>query len=201
MQRALPCSDVVARHRRTIRGDPPVLTLGRDVTNFWFAGWMPIGRILVVGTLAYVALVVLIRVSGKRSLAQFTALDFVITVALGASFGRVLTARSVPIAEAVTAFALLVTLQVVVAKLTVNSPRFARFTTASPTLLYLDGQILSENLRRERVTDDELLGAVRKHGHGGLDDVAAIVMENDGSLTVIGDAGVGDGSALRRVAR
>lgn len=105
------------------------------MVNFIFDGWGPIVRILVVGSMAYVALVVLLRMSGKRTLARMNSFDFVITVALGATFGRILTTRSVPLLEAVTAFALLITLQYVVTSLQIRSRKFSRLVTAEPTLL------------------------------------------------------------------
>ncbi len=79
--------------------------------TFFFGGRAPVLRILVVGTFAYGSLITLQRISGKRTLSQMNAFDFLITVALGASFGRILTARNVALAEAVTAFALLMALQ------------------------------------------------------------------------------------------
>ena len=134
-----------------------------DVT-FFFVGWPAIARILVVGPLAYVALILLLRISGKRTLAQMNAFDFLITVALGASFGRILTARSVALGEALTAFTLLVILQYGVTWLQVRSQRFAHAITAPPTLLYFRGRILHDALRRERLTEAELMSAVRQQG-------------------------------------
>ena len=166
------------------------------MVNFFFDEWEPIVRILVVGTLGYFALVVLLRASGKRTLAQMNSFDFVITVAIGASFGRVLTARSIPLAEAVTAFALLMILQFVVSSLQLRSRWFASVITADPTLLYYRGRVRTSSLRRVRLTEDELRATVRQHGAGTLDDVAAIVMESDGTLSVIRSANLGDGGAM-----
>lgn len=166
-----------------------------DVT-FFFGGWAPVLRILVVGTLAYTALVLLLRVTGKRTLAQMNAFDFVITVALGASFGRILTARDVALTEAITAFGLLVVLQFAVAWLQVRSRGFANVVTAPPTLLYFQGRVLHHALRRERLTEAELQTAVREHGVGSLDQVEAVVLESDGRFAVVKAGQVGNGAAL-----
>jgi len=166
------------------------------MVNFFFDGWEPVLRVLVVGTLGYVALVVLLRSSGTRTLAQMSSFDFIITVAIGASFGRVLTARTVPLAEAVGAFALLITLQVVVSNLQMRSTWFRSVMTGDPTLLYHRGQIQTSALRRVRLTESALHAAARQHGAGSLDDVAAIVLEPTGSLSVIGSTSIGDGGSL-----
>ena len=163
---------------------------------FFFAGWEPIARVLVVATLGYAALVVLLRVSGKRTLARLNAFDFVITVAIGASFGRVLTATSVPLAEAVAAFAALVTLQYVVTAVQVRSPRFARLLTAAPTLLCYRGQPLHGALRAHRVTEAELEAVARLKGLGSLSEVEALVLESDGRFAVVKSASAGDLSTL-----
>ena len=161
---------------------------------FFFAGWEPLARIVVVGTLMYVALVVLLRVSGSRTIASMRAFDFIITVALGSVFGRALTAKGVSLAEAVVAFLLLIVLQYAVARLQVSSGRVARAVTNPPTLLYYAGQFQRAGMRHARVTEQELQAVVRKKGHGSLDDVQALVLEASGDIAVITD--VGNGSAL-----
>lgn len=166
-----------------------------DMT-FFFGGWAPILRILVVGTLAYLALIALHRISGKRTLSRMNAFDFLITVALGASFGRILTARNVALSEAVTAFALLVALQFVVAVLRHRSRSVERTLTASPTLLFYRGDFQRSEMQRERVTEDEITGAVRQNGFGSINDVDAIVLEANGKLAVVSTGQAGDASAL-----
>ena len=150
-----------------------------------------------VGGLAYLALGLLILASAMRPLAQFTAFDFVVTVALGASFGRILTARDVGLAEAVTAFALLVALQYLMTTLERRSPRVARLVAAPPSLLYYRGRFLEDEMRRERATEAAVYSAVRQQGLGSLEPVEAIVLESGGGLAIIQSAQVGDGAALR----
>ena len=172
-----------------------------DNVTFFFGGWEPVARILVVGGLAYVSLIVLLRVSGKRTLVQMNAFDFLITVALGASFGRSLTARSVALVEAITAFALLVFLQYVMARLQARSARFAHAVTSPPTLLYYRGRVLHDALRRERLTEAELTRVIREHGAGSFNEVEAVVLESDGSFAVVKSSNAGDRSALEDLER
>lgn len=167
-----------------------------DKATFFFGGWEPVLRIAVVGTLAYFALILLLRASRKRTLAQMNSFDFIITVALGASFGRILTARSVALVEAIAAFALLVFLQFAITWLQLRWPGFSRVITAPPSLLFYRGEILHETMRRQRVQDSELREAVREHGVGSLDEVEAVVLESNGKFSVIKKKSAGDGSAL-----
>lgn len=164
--------------------------------TFFFGGWEPVLRILIVGTAAYVALVVILRATGTRTLAQMNAFDFIVTVALGASFGRILTARNVALVEAITAFLLLAALQFVVTWLKVRSPAFARAITTAPVMLYYKGEFQHQSMRRVRVTEVELNATVRLKGAGSLNEVDAIVLESNGQFAVIKSNSVGDGAAL-----
>lgn len=164
-----------------------------DVTYF-FGGWPPIGRILVVGVLMYVFLVAVVRFSGSRTLASMNAFDFIVTVAVGSAFGRALTARGVALAEAVAAFLLLIILQYCVAWLQTRWSIFSRLMTNSPALLYFRGAALMGEMRRQRVTMSELEAAVRKEKLGSMDDVEAIILESSGEFSVIPT--LGNGSAL-----
>ena len=155
-----------------------------DVVFFW-GGWQPIYRILVVGALTYLGIILILRVSGKRTLASMNAFDFIITVAMGSAFGRILTARSVSVAEALTAFMLLVLLQYMIAWLEIRSKLFHKLITSQPALLYYNGAFIAKNMRKERINKNDLLGAVRKKKFNDLNEVEAIIMETDGSISVI----------------
>ena len=76
-----------------------------------FDSWTGLGRVVLVGALAYVALVLLLRISGKRTLSKLNAFDLVVTVALGSTLATVLLSKSVALAEGVLALGLLIFLQ------------------------------------------------------------------------------------------
>ncbi|MFD1104650.1 DUF421 domain-containing protein [Sphingobium olei] len=152
-------------------------------------------RVIWVGTLAYAALVTVLRLSGKRTLAKMNAFDLVVTVALGSTLATVLLTKDVALLEGVLAFALLALLQFVVAWSVVRSPTLARMVQASPRVLLADGRFVKEALRDERVKEDEVKAAVRSAGIGGLADVALVVLETDGSFSVISQANAGERTA------
>ena len=158
----------------------------------FYDDWQGLVRVVLVGSAAYVALIALLRVSGKRTLAKLNAFDFVVTVALGSTLATVLLSSSVALAEGLTALALLVGLQYLVAWASVRSPRVKRLVKSEPTLVYRDG-FLDEALRRQRVTRDELRQAARAQGHGDLGSVSAIVLETDGTFSIL----TGPPSSLR----
>jgi uncharacterized membrane protein YcaP (DUF421 family) len=152
--------------------------------HVFYDGWQGLVRVVVVGGLAYVALIVLLRISGKRTLAKLNAFDFIVTVALGSTLATVLLSSSVALAEGVTALALLVGLQYLVAWASRRSRRVERLVKSEPTLVYRNG-FLQGAMHRERVTQEELRQAARGKGHADLDDIEAIVLETDGTLSVL----------------
>jgi len=154
----------------------------------FFDGCYDLWRILVVGTCGYAGLIVLLRVTGKRTLAKMNAFDFVVTIALGSILATLLLNSNVSLVEGVFAFALLCGLQYIVALGALHSQRFERLIKAEPTLVLHKGEALPAMLAKERVTKDEILSAVRERGFSELTDVGAVVLETDGSLSVLGAA-------------
>jgi uncharacterized membrane protein YcaP (DUF421 family) len=151
----------------------------------FFDSWSSLLRVLVVGTLAYASLVLLLRVSGKRTLAKLNAFDLVVTVALGSTLATVLLNNSVALMDGLAAFVLLVGLQYLVAFLSVRSARFDGLVKSEPTLLLHRGRFLELALRDQRVTREEVVSALRSSGVARVEDAAAVILETDGSLSVV----------------
>ena len=164
----------------------------------FFDQWHDLLRILAVGTLAFTAVVVLLRVSGKRTLAKMNAFDLVVTIALGSTLASVLLDSAVSLAEGALALALLVALQYVVAWLSVRSRRFESLVKSEPRLLARRGRLLPQAMRAERLTEEEILAALRAAGLRRLEQAEAVVLETDGSLSVV-RSGEGPADALRDV--
>ncbi len=151
----------------------------------FFYGWAGLLRVVVVGTLAYVALVLLLRISGKRTLSKMNAFDLVVTVALGSTLATVILSKDVALAEGVMAFALLIGLQFVITWLSVRSATVSHLVKAEPTLLFYRGYVLPDQLRRMRVLEAEVHAAIREQGIAAAHEVEAVVLETDGSFAVV----------------
>ena len=165
-----------------------------------FQGWGGLARTALVGVLAYAALLVLLRTSGKRTLTKLNAFDLVVTVALGSTLATILLSKDVALAEGLVAFCVLIGAQYAVTKLSLRSAIVRRAAKSDPALLVLRGRILPAVLERERVTEDEVLAAIRSEGLARVEDAFAVVLETDGSLSVVDEpARRASPSALRTV--
>ena len=142
-------------------------------------------RTLLLGVLVYSAVVLILRLSGKRTLSKWNSFDLIVTVALGSSLATALLTAQVSLPQGVLALALLTALQFAVTWLSVRVASFERLIKARPTLLVRDGELLHDAMRRERVPVSEIHAALRAHGIGSLDGVAAVVLETDGSFSVV----------------
>lgn len=153
--------------------------------RMFFNSWDAIWRTMIVGVLAYAALVFLLRISGKRTLSKMNAFDLVVTVALGSTLATILLNKKVALLEGLSAFFILIVLQYVVAWLSVHSEGFKRFIKSEPQMLFYRGEFLQKKINKERLLEAEILQAARSTGINSLDQVEAVVLETDGSISVI----------------
>lgn len=166
-----------------------------------FDSWTGLARVLVVGILAYLAMVFLLRISGKRTLSKMNAFDFIVTIALGSTLATVLLSEDVALAEGILAFALLIFLQYIITWLSVRSSTVFQLIKAKPELLFYQGQFLESVMKQERVNEAEIRAAIRTSGIARLEDVAAVVLETDGTFSVLSNLADGSPSSLANVAR
>lgn len=164
----------------------------------WFDSWESVLRIVVHGSLGYIALVFMLRLSGKRSLSKMNAFDFVVTIALGSVFGTLIISTSVPLVDGVVAIVVLVALQWIVSALYVRSERLEAIVKGTPELVFWKGVYLDDVLRRLRVTHEEIHAAMRNQ-NVTTDRSAAAILETDGSLTVIRVPDGEDTDALEKI--
>ena len=151
----------------------------------FFDSWTGLVRVVVVGVLAYVALIAILRISGNRTLSKMNAFDFIVTIALGSTLASVLLTETVALAEGVLGFAVLIGLQYVVTWLSVRSQNVSGLVKSEPVLLMYQGEFLKREMHRHRVLESEVHAAIRESGHASLGDIAAVVLETDGSFSVI----------------
>lgn len=156
-------------------------------------------RTIVIGIGAYIALVTVLRASGKRTLSKWSAFDLVVTVALGSALASALVSKDVSLAQGVAAFAVLASLQFIISWASVRSSWLRRLSRSQPQLLLLNGEMQADAMRRERVTENDLRACLRGQGIADVSSVGAVVLETDGTMSVIRVLGSPDQSTLQDV--
>ncbi|PKV76114.1 DUF421 domain-containing protein [Pontibacter ramchanderi] len=167
--------------------------------NLFFDNWDSLLRTFAVTVMAYLVIVFLLRVSGKRTLSKMNAFDFIVTVALGSVLATVSLNKDVTLADGAMSFGVLIFMQYLLTWLSVRYKAVKRLVTCQPALLLYKGEVLPDALQHARVTLEELHLRARKEGIGDLKEIDAMVLEATGEITVISKINTQSPRALQEV--
>lgn len=142
-------------------------------------------RITGVSFIVYLFTLFVLRLSGKRTLLKMNAFDFIITVSLGTVFGNILINQDEKLWEGLLIFCLLLLFQYGTSTLSSRSDVVSRIVKAHPTLLFYNGRYYEHHLKKERIPKSEVMQAIREKGIGKVEEVAAVVLETDGAISVL----------------
>ena len=165
----------------------------------FFTSWSGLARIAVATICTYPTLILLLRISGKRTLSKMNAFDFVVTVALGSILATIILSKNTPLAEGLLALSLLIFLQFIITWLSIRSKTISKLVKSEPKLLFHRGVFLRSAMKAERVNEGEILQAIRSQGIKGEEEVEAVVLESDGSLSIVEMKGDGRPTVLSDV--
>jgi uncharacterized membrane protein YcaP (DUF421 family) len=165
----------------------------------FFSDWSSLWRLLAVGVPAYFGLILLLSISGKRTLSKFNAFDLIVTVAFGSILSAGLLSKTLALSDVLGAFALLVGLQFVVTWSSIRWTGVDALVKSEPRLLLHRGEFLPQALKGERITEGEVLAAIRSSGLASPARVESVVLETDGTLSVVTEAGSSSPRALSDV--
>jgi len=155
------------------------------MNNLFFNDWESLIRVFIQTILAYLCMIVLLRITGKRTLAKMNAFDFVITIALGSTLATMALNKNVAVTEGALAIFLLIGMQYLITWLSVRKRVVKNLVTSQPRMLLYRGEILDHSMRKERVTREELNLAARSSGAATLREIDIIILETTGKITVI----------------
>ncbi|WP_044397605.1 DUF421 domain-containing protein [Lacinutrix sp. Hel_I_90] len=132
----------------------------------------------------YVATIICTRIAGKRSFSKMSSFDFAMTVAIGSIIATTIVSKSVSLQDGIIGLVITYTLQLGMAYL--RRYKFIRNTIDNAPLLLMDGNtILTENLKKVRVTEDDLRSKLREANVLELSQVRAVIMEATGDIAVL----------------
>ena len=126
-----------------------------------------------------------LRLSGKREVGQMTPFDLVLLILLANTVQNAMTGPDTSLTGGIIAASTLLIVNFLVAKLTFSNKQFRHAVEGSPTILVRNGQVLTENVKAENVTNEDIMQALREHGIDEIADVALAVLEIDGSISVL----------------
>ncbi|MFC7678900.1 DUF421 domain-containing protein [Paenibacillus sp. GCM10028914] len=151
----------------------------------FFNTWSDLFRIIIIGIISYISLILMVRLSGKRTLSQMNAYDFTVSVALGSILSTVILNKQISLSEGLTALALLIGMQFLLAKLSLHRPWFRGMLTADPQLLYYKGVYINSAMKKTRINKEDIYQTARNQGFETMDEVSSVVLESNGKLSII----------------
>jgi uncharacterized membrane protein YcaP (DUF421 family) len=132
----------------------------------------------------YIALLVALRIFGKREVGQFTLYDLVFILLVANALQPAITGPDNSIGGGLVLILALVLVNAGISRLD-NIPRFHRLFAAAPAVIIRDGKYLKDVMNREGVDLEEVQTAMREHGVAEVKDVALGVLEPDGSISIV----------------
>lgn len=150
--------------------------------------WYQVPLLALIG---FCLVVVLLRLSGKRTVAKFNMYDMVVTFTIGSLLSSMIVLETVGLLDGAMAMASIVFLDWIVSLLAVRSHRFRRLIKSTPTLLVYNGEMQRSAMRAERIVEEEVVMFMRMNGVDRLEHVTAMVLESHGDVSVFTDTGDG----------
>lgn len=147
--------------------------------------WIDVIKLIIISVVSFVSIVFILRASGKRTLSKMNAFDFIVTVALGSVLATTIVNYQTSFWNGLITFCMLVIMQYIATWLSIRFKPIRALLKSAPSLMFYDGVFNEDNLKKERVNKSELQQSIRKAGYVSFDDIAAIILESDGTLTVM----------------
>ena len=138
------------------------------------------------GLAVYVILLVVFRISGKRTLSQVTTFDFVLLLIIAEVTQQALLGQDYSLTNFVLLVATLIGLDIAMSFVKERSPRLDRLLEGQPLVIVEDGKALRERMQKARVDDEDVLTAARMHqGLERMEQIKYAVLERNGGITIV----------------
>ncbi|MFN8166030.1 MAG: DUF421 domain-containing protein [Bacteroidia bacterium] len=147
----------------------------------------------------YVFIILAIRVSGKKELSQLSVVDLVFILLISNSVQNAMVGSDSSLIGGLTAAAALFAVNFILKGLIYYNKKFGKLIQGSPVMLIHEGKLLEENLRKEKLSVDELEIAIREHGVKSVEDVNLAILETDGNISILSDSYQKQSRKKRRV--
>src|SRR3954447_9558643 len=133
----------------------------------------------------YAFVVFVMRVLGRRELSSLSAVDLVLLIVLGDAIQQGLTQDDYSVTGAVIAVSTIAAIQVASSYLSFRSRRARKVIEGEPIVVIQDGKVLETNLKRERLTEDEVAEELRMQQIGSFDEVQWGILETNGQISFV----------------
>ena len=142
-------------------------------------------QIIISSVVVYLFIIIAIRLFGKKELSQLSVIDLVFILLISNSVQNAMVGSNVSLSGGLTAAGALFVTNYIFKQFLYRFPRFSKILQGEAVMLVYDGKIDHKNLARSRITEDELMEAIREHGVSSVKDVNLAILEIDGNISVL----------------
>jgi len=141
---------------------------------------------VIKACIVYFVLWAIIRISGRRTLGEMSAFDFILFLIIGGSTQRAITGEDYSLTNALILVSTFVVIEIVLSLLDLRSPVLRRVFEGTPTVLVENGHPMTHRLRWARVTEDNVLEAARRlHGLIRMEQIKFAILESTGKISIV----------------
>ena len=141
--------------------------------------------LVIRATVVFVVILIVTRAVGRRELSSMEPFDLILLVVIGDLVQQGVTQSDNSVTGAVTVIATMAVLTVLTAYLSFRFRRLRPLLEGDPVVLVADGRVLDSNLRRQRMTHEELAAEARLQSIGSLDQIRYAVLESNGRVSFL----------------
>ena len=146
---------------------------------------LPWWEFVLRGIIIYIFLIVILRATGKRQIGQMSPFDLVLLLVLSNGVQNSMNGGDNSVTAGIILSITLVSANWLTGKITFANKKAERFIEGVPQVLVHNGKVYEAALAEAQLTHHELMAAVRSEGYSDLAEVRAVILENDGSISVI----------------
>ena len=141
---------------------------------------------VIRGICVYIFLLVVLRISGKRSLSSMTPFDFVLVLILSETVQQAMIDNDSSMTNAMLLVVTLIGLDILLSVLKLKIPALAKAIDSTPVLVMNEGKMQRDCMKAERVDEEDILSAARhQEGISRLDEIDYAIVEQSGDISVI----------------
>ena len=141
--------------------------------------------VFIRSIILYIAVLIALRVMGKGEIAEMNAFDLVITLLLSEVAAIPMQDNSIPIIYGISSITALVFIEILISYIALKSRTVSKILSGSPTVLINKSKLNYKQLKKERISIEELLESLRSQGYFNLKDVQYALLETDGNLSIV----------------
>jgi uncharacterized membrane protein YcaP (DUF421 family) len=141
---------------------------------------------IIISTICvYLFIIIALRLLGKTELAQLSITDLIFVLLISNAVQNAMVGSDTSLGGGLLAASVLFLINFIFKKLKYTFPGVKKFIEGEPVILVYKGKIQHENCRKNDITNEELLQAIREHGSDSIEEVNSVILETDGNISVV----------------